>query len=227
MALSDRHSSILLATLQEHIKTARPVSSDILVEKHGFDLSTASVRSVLQELEEAGYLAQPYTSAGRVPTVKAYRYYLDNFLEEAKVPLAAQTALRHAIHRSEDPELQIKSVAKAIAELTSNTVLVGFAPHDVYYTGISYLFHQPEFMEMAMVLDFSELIDRLDDVIARLFGKLDAQPKIFLGKGNPFGEDTGAVIAQCSGTLVGIVGPVRMAYDQNLALLRFTQQLLA
>lgn len=227
MALSDRHSSILLATLQEHIKTARPVSSEILVEKHGIDLSSASVRSVLLDLEEDSYLIQPYTSAGRVPTVKAYRYYIDNFLEEAKVPQSAQVALRTAIHRSEDPELQIKSVAKAIAELTSNTVLIGFAPHNVYYTGISYLFHQPEFTEMAMVLDFSELIDRLDDVIARMFGKLDAHPKIFLGKGNPFGEDTGAVVAQCSGTLVGIVGPMRMPYDQNIALLRYTQKLLA
>ncbi len=227
MALSERNNSILLATLQEHIKTARPVGSEILVEKHGIDLSPASVRNVLLELEEAGYLAQPHTSAGRVPTVKAYRYYLDNFLEEAQVPHAAQTALRTAIHRSTDPELQMKSVAKAIAELTSNTVLVGFAPHDVYYTGISYLFHQPEFAEMDMVLDFSELIDRLDDVVARLYSRLNTHPQIFLGKDNPFGEETGVVMLQCSGTLVGILGPVRMSYGQNIALLRFTQQLLA
>lgn len=227
MTLTDRHSSILLAILREHIKTARPVGSEALVEKGGIDLSPASVRNAMFELEDDGFLGQPHTSAGRVPTVKAYRYYLDNFLEEAKVPQAAQNALRAAIHRSRDPELQIKSVAKAIAELTSNTVLVGFAPHNVYYTGISYLFHQPEFAEMAMVLDFSELIDRLDDVVARLYHQLNAQPKIFLGKDNPFGEDTGAVITRCSGRLVGIVGPMRMAYGENLALLRFTQHLLA
>ncbi len=227
MTLSDRHSSILLAVLKEHITTARPVGSEILVEKQGIDLSPASVRNAMLELEEAGYLAQPHTSAGRVPTVKAYRYYLDNFLEEARVPQSAQTALRQAIHRSQDPELRIKSVARAIAELTENTVLVGFAPHNVYYTGISHLFHQPEFAEMAMVLDFSELIDHLDDIVARLYHRLNAHPKVFLGKDNPFGEDTGAVVMRCSGRLVGIVGPVRMAYDQNLALLRFTQQLLA
>lgn len=227
MPLSERHSSILLALLREHIKTAHPVGSEALVEKYGIDLSPASVRSVMQELEDGRYLAQPHTSAGRVPTVKAYRYYLDNFLEEAKVPQSAQSALRHAILRSADPEMQVKSVAKAIAELTSNTVLIGFAPHDVYYTGISYLFHQPEFAEMDMVLDFSEIIDHLDDVVAVLYNRMNHHPQIFLGKDNPFGEDTGAVVVRFSGKLVGIVGPMRMAYDQNLALLRFTQQLLA
>ena len=77
---SDRHHEILMAVIRFYIGTAEPVGSKTLVERRQLDISPATVRGVLAELEGEGYLSQPYTSAGRVPTEKAYRYYVDNLL---------------------------------------------------------------------------------------------------------------------------------------------------
>lgn len=226
MPLSDRHNAILLAVLREHIKTAKAVGSEILADNYNLGLSSASVRNAMMELEERGFLAQPHTSAGRVPTTKAYRYYLDHFLQDAEVTQTAQHALRHAVQHSAHGEERMKGVAKVIADLTSNTVLVGFTPHDVYYTGISQLFHQPEFAALESILQFTEIIDRLDDVMAKLYHHVSQESQVLLGKDNPFGEDTGAIMIRCSDGVVGILGPVRMAYDQNLALLNYVHEIL-
>jgi heat-inducible transcriptional repressor len=77
---SERHHEILMALIRFYIGTAEPVGSKTLVERRQLSVSPATVRSVLAELESEGYLSQPYTSAGRVPTEKAYRYYVDNLL---------------------------------------------------------------------------------------------------------------------------------------------------
>ena len=77
---SERHHEILLALIRFHIGTAEPVGSKTLVERCRLSVSPATVRGVLAELEGDGYLSQPYTSAGRVPTEKAYRYYVNNLL---------------------------------------------------------------------------------------------------------------------------------------------------
>jgi heat-inducible transcriptional repressor len=73
----DRHHAILMALISAHIRTAEPVGSRSLVERYRLDVSAATVRNVLADLEKDGYLSQPHTSAGRIPTEKAYRYYVD------------------------------------------------------------------------------------------------------------------------------------------------------
>jgi heat-inducible transcriptional repressor len=77
---SERHHEILMALIRFYIGTAEPVGSKTLVQRRQLDVSPATVRNVLAQLEEEGYLSQPYTSAGRIPTEKAYRYYVDNLL---------------------------------------------------------------------------------------------------------------------------------------------------
>jgi heat-inducible transcriptional repressor len=77
---TDRHRVILMALIRTHIGTAEPVGSKSLVEKCRLDVSPATVRSLLSDLEREGYLSQPHTSAGRVPTEKAYRYYVNNLI---------------------------------------------------------------------------------------------------------------------------------------------------
>ena len=79
---SERHHEVLMALIRFHIGTAEPVGSKTLVQRRRLNVSSATVRSVLAELESEGYLSQPYTSAGRVPTEKGYRYYVDSLLEQ-------------------------------------------------------------------------------------------------------------------------------------------------
>lgn len=80
-SLNKRQEKILNALIDEYVKTAEPVSSKTLAKKRGFNVSPATVRNELQKLTDMGYICQPHTSAGRMPTVVAYRYFVDNVFE--------------------------------------------------------------------------------------------------------------------------------------------------
>ena len=78
--LSERQEQIVKSLVREYIKTAEPISSKFLSERHEFDLCPSSIRIELQYLINEGYLEQPHTSAGRIPTDKAYRFFVDNLM---------------------------------------------------------------------------------------------------------------------------------------------------
>lgn len=80
--MTDRTKLILNTIIKEHIKTGAPVGSSVLVEKYQLDVSPATVRNEMAELESEGYIAQPYTSAGRVPTEQAFNLYIENLSEK-------------------------------------------------------------------------------------------------------------------------------------------------
>src|SRR5690242_14469251 len=80
-SLSPRAARILVALVSDYIQTAEPVGSARLAKSAGMGVSSATIRSTLSELEELGYLQQPHTSAGRIPTDRGYRFYVDHLLE--------------------------------------------------------------------------------------------------------------------------------------------------
>src|SRR5438093_1221958 len=88
-----RHRDVLIAIIREYVDSAEPVGSRVLTRRHFPTLSPATIRNVMAELEETGYLAQPHTSAGRVPTDKAYRFYVNSFppAQAAEAPPAPGT----------------------------------------------------------------------------------------------------------------------------------------
>lgn len=93
--LTDRRSRILQSLIQEYTSTAVPVSSETVARNCGLRVSSATVRNEMAQLEEEGYIVQPHTSAGRVPTAKGYRYYVEILLEEHELPLDDQRTILH------------------------------------------------------------------------------------------------------------------------------------
>jgi heat-inducible transcriptional repressor len=87
-----RHRDVLIALIREYVDSAEPVGSRVLARRHFPALSPATLRNVMADLEEMGYLAQPHTSAGRVPTDKAYRFYVDSFPPPSDSPTPAKAA---------------------------------------------------------------------------------------------------------------------------------------
>ena len=96
--METRHREVLIALIREYIDSAEPVGSRVLARRHFPALSPATIRNVMADLEEMGYLAQPHTSAGRVPTDKAYRFYVESF--PPPVPSASASAETRVTHRS-------------------------------------------------------------------------------------------------------------------------------
>src|SRR5512138_3137587 len=92
--MNSRSRQILEAIIEDYIGTAEPIGSSAIRSKHGLSLSPATIRNVMAELEEMGYLASPHTSAGRVPTEKAYRFYVDSLLSLRKVSREEREEIR-------------------------------------------------------------------------------------------------------------------------------------
>ena len=127
-----RAQAILAAIVREHIATGEPVGSRTVSERCAGEArwSPATIRNVMAELEEAGFVEQPHTSAGRIPTDKGYRFYVDHMISEARLPKGDRLAIRRAITRlqdEEDPERLMERVSHLLSELTNN-VGIAFSP---------------------------------------------------------------------------------------------------
>src|SRR4030043_1192300 len=83
--MNERQKKLLNLIINEHINPAEPVGSGILVEKTGLEVSPATVRNEMADLEKEGFIYQPHTSAGRVPTEKGYQFFVDNFVEKREI----------------------------------------------------------------------------------------------------------------------------------------------
>ncbi|MBK6517945.1 MAG: heat-inducible transcription repressor HrcA [Polyangiaceae bacterium] len=123
--LSPRARRILFAVVTEYIETGTPVGSRTLSKRRGLDLSAASIRNVLSDLDEAGYLFQPHTSAGRIPTDRAIRLFVDTLMEMKIVPTEDRASLRARVAdiyaNSEDP---LADSGKLLSQLSGNVGVV-------------------------------------------------------------------------------------------------------
>src|SRR5918999_6476869 len=125
--LSDRSRRVLATLVQQYIETGEPVSSQVLARETGLGVSSATVRNVLAQLEEAGYVHQPHTSAGRVPTDLGYRAFVDLLLEArkpARSPAGVESRLRQHAGRSPLMDDLLASVSHVVSRATGH---VGFA----------------------------------------------------------------------------------------------------
>lgn len=223
--ISERKKIILETIIQEYLKTAAPVSSGVLVEKYDLDVSTATVRNEMMELEDEGYIYQPHTSAGRIPTEAAYELFLSDWREQKKKTVLSdeEKNLLESIFQNE--EAAYRQTAKTIAELSGGAVFWAFHKNDLYYTGLSNLFSQAEFSKVNMVCDVSAVIDRLEEIIDEIFEDIEDGVQVLVGSKNPFGNFLSTVLVKykkdkASG-IFGILGPMRMDYARNLALAEF------
>jgi len=223
--ISERKKLLLEIILKEYLKTATPVSSGVLVEKYKLDISPATVRNEMMELEDEGYIHQPHTSAGRIPTEAAYELFLDDFKDNKKKRELKETENESLESIFKHEEAAFRQTAKAIAELSGGAVFWAFNKNDLYYTGLSNLFAQPEFSHVNMVCDVSAIIDRMEDIIDEIFEDLEDGEQIFIGSKNPFGNFLSTVLTKYKNNnlsgIFGILGPMRMDYARNLALVEF------
>src|SRR5262252_11182079 len=98
--LDRRSREVLMAVIAEYVKTAEPVGSRAIARRHIRGLSPATIRNVMADLEDAGYLTHPHTSAGRVPTDKAYRFYVDLLPESTRLDKAAERRIVQVLEDS-------------------------------------------------------------------------------------------------------------------------------
>lgn len=225
--MNERQQKLLKVIVEEYVAAAQPVGSLEIAKKYFSDLSPATIRNEMAELEEAGLIAQPYTSAGRMPTAAGYREFIKLFLADGAEIASRDKKFLDEVELSLD-DAAIKSLAKAIAEICDRAVVVAFSSNDLYYTGISHLFRQPEFASAGWAYSMSEVIDGLEKILSKIYFTAAREPQILVGDDNPFGDMAASVTAKCEfgqrEILLAILSPLRLDYQRTLDIVKYAQE---
>ncbi|MFA6427020.1 MAG: hypothetical protein WCW16_01035 [Candidatus Magasanikbacteria bacterium] len=226
--METRKENILKSVVESYIDTAEPVGSKFLVEKGGIDASGATVRNDMRDLEEEGFLTHPHTSAGRIPTEMGYQYYVDHVMKEKAVQKKVQEDITALCGLDTDKNKILKSIGKYVADVAHNAVIIAFSRDSVYYTGMSHLFAQPEFQDMAYMVNVSTLFDHCEERIEQVYDLVHTiEPNIFIGTKNPLGILASTVVGKIDNeSLFAILGPTRMNYAENFSFIDYIQKTL-
>ena len=228
--MTDRQQQILNAIVEQYAEVASPVGSSLLAKLFG--VSSATIRAEMAELERLGFISQPHTSAGRVPTDKGYRFYVNNLamVKESDAERRSERALTARVQHAGLPERTIRNAVDTLVELTHNLGLATIG-NQLYMSGLSNLFGQPEFMQASQVRSVAELLDNLEPW---LHEAAPNQPlSVYIGQENPIGRRAGCslIISRFRSpysdkSYVGVLGPTRQSYREVMQLVRHTGQVL-
>ncbi len=230
--MTERQEKILLAIVEQYAEVASPVGSSLLAKLFG--VSSATVRAEMAELERLGYIGQPHTSAGRVPTDKGYRFYVNQLAEQQQIKelpeRRGERAIATRIQHGGMPERTIRNAVDTLVELTHNLGLATIGDQ-LYMSGLSNLFGQPEFMHPGQVQEVARLLDNLEPWLR------EAAPNdplsVYIGRENPIGRGAGCslIISRfrspySDSSYIGVLGPTRQSYRDVTALVAHTGRAL-
>jgi len=235
--MQERQEIILGSIIREYVDSAIPVSSSLLVEKYDFDLSPATIRAEMMELENEGYLYQPHTSAGRIPTDKGFRYFVDVLMQEKELTKKEQNSLQvELLKLKAQNKMLARTTAKLLSTMSGNLAVSGMIDSDDFYkSGIQKLLSQPEFGDLDSVSKMAEVIDYLDESMEELSVELEnkSEIEIYIGEENPICKtnEYSMVVSKYNMRnggegLLAIIGPKRMKYSRNVSLIDYLKKLL-
>ena len=223
--LDERKSELLEIIIRDYIKTARPVASARLVSEYRLDMSPASVRSSMLELDRLEYLEQPHHASGRVPTMNGYRFFVDKI---------AASPLEHDLLKEHKTELKqghdhIDAIARIIAEETQNLALGGWfeRPESFRFFGLADMLRQPEFEDAAASADFvaafEHLLSEEDELHELVEHTTPHELQVYIGEENPLKplRDWSMILVRVQNQgdgVIAVIGPQRMSYGENMAL---------
>ena len=215
--IDSRQKQLLKAIIEQYIETGQPVGSAALAEEASINLSPATIRNEMMALEQLGLVGQPFTSAGRVPTIKGWKYYIDSLMDLEQAEEEANSLMSRVREQS-----NLKELALYVSTITDGAVLVGKGDYR-FVTGLGRLFAQPEFEDLERIVSLSSLVDDLDSLFDRLEILAENEPQIFIGRGNPFGSFCSTFLVskgQAEPTIFSLVTPLCTNYPRNISIMQ-------
>ncbi len=226
--MTERQIQILAAIIEQYAEIACPVGSVMLAKL--FDVSSATIRSEMSKLEEMGYITQPHTSAGRIPTDAGYRFYvnmINDSFDEDEVPMLDRgtRAIEARVNTQKThADRAIRGAVDSLVDLTHNLGLATIGD-ELYLSGIGNLFSQPEFSQSKHVQAVARLIDNLEPWLR------EAAPNeplnVYIGSENPIGKNSGVslIISRFRSpysdrSYIGVLGSTRQSYAKVMKLVR-------
>jgi heat-inducible transcriptional repressor len=235
--MRQRQQQILKAIIQEFIKSAQPVGSKTLMVGYNFEVSPATIRSDMASLEKEGLVAQPHTSAGRIPTDMGYRVFVNDLLDMEEARTLAQPLLKDVRKKflKEQVKKRINDAVKILSETTQNISFATFPDSRTFYLGLSNVLKKPEFfqdpLQASQVIEVFEHNDNFLKTIQSLNISKE-KSEIFIGQENiiPEIQSCSMVISKYSHKdiegYIGILGPTRMNYATNSVILEEITKLI-
>ncbi|MBI3304992.1 hypothetical protein HYZ80_01545 [Candidatus Parcubacteria bacterium] len=244
--MDGRTQGILSTVVREYIRRAEPIGSEWLAESFNFGIAAATMRQELARLDESGYLMQPHTSAGRVPTDKGYRFFVNLLLVEERRghERLLQAMLRQAEAFERERQDIMRAAAQWLGEHSRNLGMVGLSGGEdgvlrrgsgqmLYAFGFKQLLRQPELGDVQYLAQAFSLFESIEERIADLVDRVPTDAtSVFIGRENPLREarQWSMVVGQFERAggpgMVAIAGPTRMDYDRNIALVEAMRQFL-
>lgn len=229
MALTKRQASLLNRIIKDYIRLAEPVSSDFLKKKHNLELSSATIRAEMQKLTDAGYLNQPHTSAGRIPTDRGYRFFVD-FLTKKREKREIDQKIIEEIKKVKKEIRDFLSFQREFNKLLSLfssglAISYFFETETLFKEGWIKMLNHPEFSNPDYIKDFFLTVDAFEKNIENFETLENSQIEIFIGEEIPIIKSSNFSIIVSKHSLAGkeglfaILGPKRMAYAKNICLI--------
>src|SRR5687767_14514329 len=232
--LSDRQIQIIKVIVEEYTDTGEAVGSQTLDSKYRLGISPATIRNEMAELEDKGFLRKSHSSAGRIPTSTAIKFYVNELLKERDLSVAEEVAIKERVwdHRF-SPNSLLREATRVLAERTKTLSLASFDTGEVFHAGYSNLLNTSEFYNIDL---FREVLMLLEEHqrITQLFNRAIGDEPIHLLVGDEMGyarlEPVSCLFADIQignqrGSL-GIIGPSRQHYEQNIPMVRHIATLI-
>lgn len=232
--LTPRQTKILRAIIEEYCQTAEPVGSDTLDKKYQIGFSPATIRNEMNRLGEKGYLAQPHTSAGRIPTPMAIKLYVNSLVEEKRLSVTDEVKVKQRVW---DARGEIERLMReATSVLANQTHMLAVAATDQgrsYSAGYANILENPEFFDIDVTKSILSMLDHVEQLMD-LFGRDVSDQPLHLLVGDDFGFRpmfpvsmmyTRFTLGNTHGAM-GVVGPSRMDYGFVQPTLRYMRSLL-
>lgn len=233
-ALTARQTQILKALIDEYIETAEPVGSESLEKKYSLGVSPATIRNEMADLTKKGYLRQPHTSAGRVPTPEAMHFYIDQLMEERTMSLADEVKAKEEVWDArEDMGQLMRDATQALAQRT-NTLAISALDNKFWYSGYANVFRNPEFMDLELSTSLFSLLDEVSRMQELLFERITGVNPVEVIFGEELGWEGLNYIgiagtkfnlhdSQCA---LAVVGPTRLEYPKVFPILKYFRKLV-
>lgn len=231
-----RRKNVLLAIIESFIDNPSPISSEFIAKEFDFSLSSASIRNVMAGLEEDGFITHPHTSAGRTPTDKGYRFYVDNLMGKSGLEDVQKQAINQELHSyGLEIEELLENVSGVLARFLHYPSIVSFSQEDrVYSNGASFIFEQPEFNDIKKLHSIFKLLDEKHNLLKTMNQDIGEPLKVYIGQENSIPE-----IKNCTLILatykkknkpqgrVAVLGPTRLRYSYAIPLVEYTSNILS
>ncbi len=234
--IKQRKDRILAIVVGQYIKTITPVGSHAITEEFKLDVSPATVRNILAELEEQGYLTHPHTSAGRIPTQRGYRYYVDHLMNEIELLEAEkkriQSECKQYINQLDN---LMEKASSMISDITSYTTIISVDGwgSKIILKGTSNVVGYHEHTDIVKIQAILRVLEEKERILALINRDLQHKIDIYIGHEMALKEIEGCSLAVSSFEKDGltgriaVLGPTRMNYDRVVCALEYMSDLLS